>query len=348
MICLIGTIRGKILRSQRIELYGQNLILKLGLLLALSSCAFFSREVGEKRHVFNQRPTKIIWLQIPGVTINHFSLVKLTGSIVEQSIPLESALCTGRAWNHSLFEVGPSDKNIIEMQLSGSRNTRKNCSKIDYVWSDLVRYGFTSGVYHVDRDSPLSENDQMCYEKDLRNIALWRSVPNKGLKIDRASKFHHQERQKQYFLNTAYYDKSCDGKTCHGDLEKNIKTIYEDFFSKRKFHFLSIQDFSYQSFIKDQDYKAAKKYLVSILNIIEYFKKRKADNLLFLVTFVDPVEMLLPPSGKAWKKILKRVQVHPSKLHSEVLAWGAGSEKFCGIYHASEIKSKLLRAIAKD
>ena len=258
MICLIGTIRGKILRSQRIELYGQNLILKLGLLLALSSCAFFSKEVGEKRHVFNQRPTKIIWLQIPGVTINHFSLVKLTGSIVEQSIPLESALCTGRAWNHSLFEVGPSDKNIIEMQLSGSRNTRKNCSKIDYVWSDLVRYGFTSGVYHVDRDSPLSENDQMCYEKDLRNIALWRSVPNKGLKIDRASKFHHQERQKQYFLNTAYYDKSCDGKTCHGDLEKISKQFMRIFSQNVNFIFCRFRIFRIKVLLKIKTTKLQK------------------------------------------------------------------------------------------
>ena len=58
---------------------------------------------------------------------------------------------------------------------------------------------------------------------------LWRSVPNKGLKIDRASKFHHQERQKQYFLNTAYYDKSCDGKTCHGDLEKISKQFMRIF-----------------------------------------------------------------------------------------------------------------------
>lgn len=348
MIYLIGTVRGKILRLQGFDFIVQNVVLRFALLAALSSCAFFPKEVGEKRHIFSQRPTKVIWLQVPGVSINHFSLVKLSGSIIEQPIPLESALCTGRAWNYSLFEVAPSGKDTIEMQLSGSRNTKKDCQKLPYIWKDLLRYGFTSGVYHVNKSEPLNDSDQMCYEENLNDIALWRSVPTKNLKLNKDTKFHHQERNKQYYLNTAYYDKSCDEKVCHGEFEKNIKTIYEDFFAKREFHFLSIQDFSYQKFIKKQDYTAAKEYLQSLLNVVEYFRLRKADDLLFLVTFVDPVEMLLPPSGKDWKRILDKVQVHPGKLHSEVLAWGAGAEKFCGFYHTSDLKSKLLRAIAAE
>jgi hypothetical protein len=318
------------------------------MLCALTGCAFFPKEIGEKRHKFNQRPTKVIWLQVPGLSVNHFSLVKLAGSIMEEQIPLESVVCTGRAWNYSLFEVGPGAKDTIQMQLSGSRNTKTKCSQQQFIWKDLLRYGFTSGVLLRDQFGTSLAVNPMCYEDNLNDIVLWKSAPTKNLSVDKELKFHHQERKKQFYLNTAYFDKSCDDGTCHSEFEKNIKTLYEDFFAKREFHFLSVQDFTYQNFIKKQDYSKAKEYLQSLLKVIEYFKSKKRDDLLVLMTFVDPIEMLLPPSGKDWKRILDKPKTHPAKLHTEVLAWGAGSEKFCGIYHTSDLKNRILRAVASE
>lgn len=331
---------------QRFDITKLYRLLVIIVLSALTSCAFLRREIGEKPHNFNQRPTKIIIFQIPGMSINHFTMSKLASSVVEQPIPLESAVCTGRLWNYSLFDVKPSVDETLLMQLSGDRNTKRACEEKQYIWKDLVQLGFTSGLYLRDAHGLTSNSQEIsCIEKNPAGLVVWRSRPEKKLEINKELKFHFLERNKQYFLNTVYYDKSCDQTKCHSDPQKTIQSIYEDFFIKRDFHLLGIQDFTYLSYLKKGDFFAAKEYLQSVQATLNYFRSLVKEELLVLFVFSDPIELMFPPSGSEWKRFFDEIKVSPGKLQSEVLAWGASSEKFCGIYHVGNLKDRIIRAL---
>lgn len=333
--------------SQSFDIIHIRRLLQLFAMLLLTSCAFFSQEIGEKPHTFNQRPTKIIVFQVPGLSVNHFTMSKLAGSIIEQPIPLESAVCTGRLWNYSLFDVSPTPIENMEVELSGDRNSKKSCEQKSFIWKDLLKYGFTSGLYL--RDAHGSTKDQAslgCYADNPNDLVVWKSIPGKSSAAAKDLKFHFLERNKKYFLNTTYFDKSCDKKKCHSDFQKTAQTIYEDFFKQRDFHFLAVQDYTYASYLKRGDFFAAKEYLHSIQSTLNYFRSLKRDDLLLVFIFSNPIELMFPPTGKEWKRIFDRVKVNPAKMHSEILAWGASSEKFCGIYHADNLKDRILRAVS--
>lgn len=311
--------------------------------LSLTSCAFWKQEIGGKKHQFGTRPTKIVWLQLSGLSYSHFAFSKMGQSIFEKSLEIEDVTCIGKTWDYNLFNLSPDEFSTAELQLSGSRNDKVKCEEKPFIWKEMERFGFTSGLYVRNQMRSIDNREYIqCIEGEENRVVLWKSEPTKETAKE---SFHYLEKKKNYFLNYTYQDKGCRNDQCNSEFSKVVISLYENFFKRRDFFFFNVMDLSYRDLVAKKDSVQIQNYLDEVNSIIRFFKNLKDENVLLLISLIDPLEIEIPEKVSDWNNLNKNLNHARKSLQSEVYAFGASSEKFCGVYHGGEIKGKIIQGV---
>ena len=108
-----------------------------------------------------------------------------------------------------------------------------------------------------------------------------------------------------------------------------------------------IRDFSYLSALEAKDFQTAKSILSDLERSLSeaLLVAEKSNDYLVLVTSGDSRFVDMPEQGKQWyefEKLGKAAQVKRTKLTNLVLATGARSENFCGLYEDSQVFERML------
>ena len=93
-------------------------ILYLFALLFLFGCGT-SKTISRKDHLFGQRPSKIIWIQIAGLAEEQLAMLRFSSAEAIALTNMESMLCFGKAWNYNLLKVRPSARDGFLAQMVG-------------------------------------------------------------------------------------------------------------------------------------------------------------------------------------------------------------------------------------
>lgn len=109
--------------------------------------------------------------------------------------------------------------------------------------------------------------------------------------------------------------------------------------------FFIVRDFNFQNALKKKDISLAKEALQEIDRLISTIDRSKASELLIIVSGAEALPIEFPLQGKAWsdfEKSGKNIIYKTSSLMSPVLATGAMSENFCGIFDESEMMKRVI------
>ena len=57
-----------------------------------------------KKHQMGKIPTKIVWIQVAGLSSEHLAMLKFSYPTRSQKTAFEESLCHGSAWEYNLFK----------------------------------------------------------------------------------------------------------------------------------------------------------------------------------------------------------------------------------------------------
>lgn len=316
------------------------------LILILGSCAQVT-SLNLRKHQFGQLPTKIIWIQVAGFNEEHIALLKYSYPSSDSKTYFENFLCMGKAWEYNLFDLRPSYQASFISQLTGKKNVRGTCEdyNIRPIWSYMIPNGYSTGVFEGEmplQDSLIQANN--CNENNfLNNTIVWKM--NSASKINDANLFHLSEKT-NFKTSSVYYDRSCSTGECFSTFARNVEAIYNNHFKNKENHLFIIRNTKFQKAILDKNIAKAKEELGQINQIVSFFQKvaDKRTDLLVLLTSASPLGVEFPRSGREWENFeaSKKYDLHKqTKLIGTVMASGARSENFCGMYEQSEIMSRI-------
>ncbi|MGB0453526.1 MAG: hypothetical protein ACPGJV_07405 [Bacteriovoracaceae bacterium] len=286
-----------------------------------------------KKHSFGTKPKKIIWLQVAGLSSSHFAALKYVDGKTNTRVALESSQCVGKIWNYNLFKIRPSAKDQMLSQVTGTKNIEKGCPKSQKVFVDksLGDLGYELGQYRFGDESFAS-----CERFD--SSVLWMS---RSRKEKNSLEFHYQE-MGSFKLGETYNDKSCGAQGCFTDIAKNIDAIQSSYFKGKNYYFFNIQIYEYEKLLKEKNFEKALELLQQINQAISNLIKKEGEDTLVLVSTTSPIDLVFPKQGQEWSKVNSSIRRSKSNLSGEVFAFGASSEKFCGVYDSNEISHRLL------
>jgi hypothetical protein len=315
-------------------------------LLIISSCAQVS-SLNMKQHEFGILPTKIIWFQVAGLEEEQLAMLRfqLSG---ERKTAFEDSTCIGKSWNYNLYNLrNPAEASFLS-QLTGKKNIKMNCedASLRPIWNYLSGNGYNTGIFEigaVKNQSLISMN--ACADSGvefLNSLYFWsRQEAPLG-----AETFHYRE-PIQMVQNKVYYDRSCNKKDCSSTITEDLKSLYQSLKKVSSKHLMIVRDFSYLSALDKKDFVKARGILSDLeLSIADALVNAKNSNdSLVLVTSGDSRFVDMPDQGKQWYEFEKNgigAQVKRSKLMNLVMATGARSENFCGIYDDSQVFERIL------
>ena len=319
---------------------------KFLLFFIILSCAQVT-SLNLKKHQFGRLPTKIVWIQVAGLSVEHLAMLKFSYPSRNQTTAFEDSLCTGSAWEYNLYDIRPTAYNSFLSQLSGKKNVKNSCE--DYsqkpIWKYLYSKGYKIGIFEGEADYKESLiKSKACKEQSdyLREATYW--TMNKSKKKD-ANLFHVSDKG-QYKENTVYFDKSCVSGDCFTTLSRNVEGTFSKFTKNSRNYLFIVRDFNFKKKLKKRNVKVIREELNQISSTLKYFQKlaEKNTDMLVLLTTSEGYEVDFPKSGLAWKKFDKqkvKFNTRNSKLISPVFASGARAENFCGIYDQSQILSRI-------
>lgn len=300
-----------------------------------------------KKHQFGILPTKIIWFQIAGLEEEQIAMLRFQDS-GETRTSFENNACIGKTWSYNLYELRTRAESTFLSQITGKKNIKLNCDDVDNrpIWSYLAVNGYVTGIYEIaanQKQSLVSLNQ--CGEKGvvfLSSLYFWlKKEPTNG-----AQTYHYTEKI-PFMANQIFYDKTCQTKSCGSSITEDLTAIYPKFEKIAHKNMFIVRDFSYLEALEKKDFVRARHILGDLerayqlaLNSVE----KNSDHLVLLTTgdsrFVD-----LPDQGKQWFEFEKNgsnAQVKRTKLTNLVLASGARSENFCGMYESTQIFERIL------
>ena len=152
---------------------------------------------------------------------------------------------------------------------------------------------------------------------------------------------------KKYQIGKQYNDLGCKNGQCYSSFEANTQSLFKQYFEKSNNYVFMVRDYSLLEIIKKKNYKYLSERLAELNYMIEFFyqKAEKDEDLLVIVSSAESIPMELPnQGGKYWSNAINTFKFSSFKkpsLMSPILVKGAGSEKFCGIFDATEIIKKL-------
>lgn len=299
-----------------------------------------------KKHQFGKIPTKIIWIQVAGLSVEHLAMLKFSYPSRTQKTAFEQSLCHGNMWEYNLFELRPSANMGFLSQLTGKKNIKNNCSDFDKkpIWKYMTPKGYKAGIFEGEvplKSSLLASKKCSEHEDYLDDVIMWSmSKPKKG------SKTFHVNTSTAYELGKTYFDQSCSRGDCFTSFSRNVEASYKQFSRNSSNHLFVVRNFRFQKYLKQNKPLKAGEELTQINEVLNYFQKRakKRDDMLVLLTSAEAQEVDFPKSGEQWEQYIKRgrfVKRINSKLISSVFAYGARAENFCGVFEQSEVLSRI-------
>lgn len=315
-------------------------------LLAISGCAQVT-SLNMQKHEFGLLPTKIFWFQVAGLEEEQLAMLRFQYS-GERKTAFEENDCIGKSWNYNHYQLRNSPESTFLSQMTGKKNIKMTCEDAELrpIWSYLSGNGYNTGVLEIGANkgqSLASFND--CGEKGLvflSSLYFWmRKEAPTG-----ASTFHYREAV-PLVPNQFLYDRACDKQGCFSTITDDFKSIYQSFKKVSSKHLLIVRDFSYLAALEKKDFIKARGILSDLeRSLAEAIAlARSSNDYLVLVTSGDSRFVDLPDQGKGWYEFEKNgtnAQVKRTKLTNLVLATGARSENFCGIYDDSHVFERIL------
>lgn len=316
------------------------------LILFALSCAKVDT-LSLKSHDFSRRPSRVIWFQIAGFEEKHLAMLRFHLPLAQQSTSLETAECVGKIWNYNLYQLRPNAYEGFLAQLMGSKNIKNDCNDFSQrpIWNYLKLEGMKSGVFESGANSQQTLHRAWgCPETGgdfSLDLTFWRMAPPVEAEDET---FHYQDKT-IFELGKVYYDKTCRADTCHVGFFNNVKSVWQRFAGDKSKVLFIIRDFSYLNALKRKDISGAREILSEIEKAFYYFKELRGNDTLLLLTSSEVQNFEFPQEGEEWAQFEKKgnhIIFRKSDLVSTVLATGASSENFCGIYEEDEILKRVL------
>lgn len=299
-----------------------------------------------KKHVFGVSPSKIIWLQVAGLDLEHLALLRFRES-AEKVTSFERSICTGRTWAYNLFNIRNPAQASFLAQTTGKMNVQNSCedAELKPLWNYLGEEDFKTVVLENSASSSQSlESFKKCGQRGEDFLG------NSSLFLEEAA----PEGAKTFFYSDEIkitpgqitYDKSCTKKGCATNLGDNFRSIYESLKTKGK-HLFIFRDFSYLSALEKKDFIKARDILRELERSYAYALAlaQESGDTLVLLTSGETRFVSFPEQGKNWFALEKKgegASVKRTILTNLVLASGARAENFCGFFNESEIMNRIL------
>lgn len=298
-----------------------------------------------KKHQFGVQPTKIIWFQVAGLEEEQIAMLRFQEP-AERRTAFENNTCLGNTWNYNLYNLRNSAYSTFLSQLTGKKNIKQDCedSSLKPIWSYLGTNGYNTGILEVSA-SPTQSLVALssCPESTfLDNVYFWlRQAP------PAASETYIYSQNLQMKPNKFYYDRTCSAKSCDSSITDNFKAITTQMERTSPKLLFVLRDFSYLMALEQKDFVRARNILADIeraygeaLNL-----SKQSDDYLVLLTTGESKFVDMPDAGKSWYEFEKKgsgAHAKRTKLTNLVLASGARSENFCGIYEDGQVFERIL------
>lgn len=323
----------------------KNRIIRLLSFLVLAGCAQVT-SLNLRKHQFGKLPTKIVWIQVAGLSEDHLALLKYSYPSANSKTALEDSLCIGKAWEYNLYDIRPDAKSGFMSQMTGKENIKNSCE--DYslkpIWKYVTEKGYKAGVFEGEvsaQESILAANE--CSRPDfLDGLRIWK-MQKAGSKN---SNFFHAEETTEFEANKIYYDRSCLSGECFSTLSGNVSRVYESFSRNTSNYLFIVRNFKYNKFMSSGKVVSAKEELSQINKIVSYFQNiaGQRSDFLLLVTSSGAKHVSFPAKGKEWgafERSGKNFSAKKSNLMSSVFVNGARAENFCGVYKQADIMPRI-------
>jgi hypothetical protein len=303
-------------------------------------------------HNYSERPKHIVWIQVAGFSEEHLPLLRFNVSEASHKTNLEQVDCVGKMWNYNLYELRPEASKSFLSQISGSKNIKGTCEDYEKkpAWAYLQDIGYSVGILESGASKEQSlEKALSCTSNkvvDLTNTRFWKMGP--GAVVATEKTFHYQDSPEQArgaMVPGLYYDRSCQKGICYSTLSNNFKALWNLMRKDNGNTFFIVRDFNFQNALKKKDIALAKDSLLEIDRLITSIDRNKASDLLIIVSGAEALPIEYPLQGKSWsdfEKSGKNIIYKNSSLMSPVLATGAMSENFCGIFDESEMLKRII------
>lgn len=327
------------------------------LIVLILSCTKIET-IGMKDHDFSYASEMIVWIQVPGLHEEHFSLMRFNNKNADNFTSIEKSTCLGKAWNYNLFELRPESYKGFLSQMSGSSNIKGSCQDFErqYVWDILVDRGFPTVILEngtVEKESLNGLWD--CLEKDRLkdpgipfkkpHFSLFRMSKKSEVKTVAPLEFHFELGMP--LANNVYYDKSCQSGACYSSTLQNSKALYESLRKKGRKFLLIIRDFSYEKAMKEKKFSKAESILLEIEKIHDFFNRIADTDPTFSLIVSSSGSLIVdfPDQGIQWgdhELMAKGSAIKRSSLMSPIYSKGASAENLCGIYQEQEVFSRII------
>lgn len=304
-----------------------------------------------QKHQFGKIPTKIVWIQVAGLSPEHLAMLKFSYPSRDRQSAFENSLCVGSVWDYNLYSVRPDAYSGFLSQMTGKKNIKNSCSDYKHkpIWKYVAKKNYKVGIFEgeVLKKQSMSRY-QECkkakadYQKDyLDEVVLWSMN-----KVKKPKKLFHVSDIKSFNKGDVYYDKSCLNGDCFTSLSRNIEGTFAKFQKNSKNYLYIVRNFNYANLLKANKISEARSELNEINTTLAYFQKlaSKRNDMLVLLTSSETKELNFPKTGSQWSRFEKQskmLSVKNTKLISSVFASGARAENFCGIYDQSQVLSRI-------
>jgi hypothetical protein len=300
-----------------------------------------------QKHQFGKIPTKIVWMQVAGLSEEHLALLKYSYPSANIKTQFEEALCIGKTWEYTLFDLRPSAEQGFMSQMTGKKNISGSCKDYELkpVWKYLQGRGYKAGIFETEnnkKESLLAAKDCKEANKFLSNTYFWKMTP----RIPKKAELFHVGEETQYKENEVYYDRSCKSGECFSTIVSNIEKTFNTFSKNNKNYIYLIRDFKFNKLLNTDKVKAAKLHLSQLDKVISFFTEysKKNSDFMLLITSSAVKNVSFPRQGKEWQLYEKKgkfLENKKSQLISPVFVYGARAENFCGIYDQSQIMARI-------
>jgi hypothetical protein len=319
--------------------------LSLSIVFFFLSCAQVT-SLNLKKHQFGRIPTKIIWIQVGGLSPEHIALLKFEKTGTREVSSFEKSVCMGSMWNYDLYDLRPKAEKGFLSQLTGKKDLKNQCEDFRHkpIWKYLSSKNYKIGIF----ESPASRNQTLTKSNNckehidfLEDTIFWKMDSRKTKNL-----FHVNEKKSSFKAGEVYHDKSCLSGSCFTSISRNIEATYKAFQKNTNNYLYIVRNFAYMNYLKKNKIKQAKVELQEINSTLNFFQKiaeKNSDGVVRL-TSSDAIDLKLPKTGKQWASYEKNanyVRYNNNNLLSPVYAFGARAENFCGTFEQSEVLKRI-------
>ncbi len=295
-------------------------------------------KLGNNRHIINKNAQNIIWIQLPGFSEQHLTLLKFTKWNTNTGKEFENFSCYGKSWDYSLFDIRPKAGVLLNSQLSASSFEKNSCEDYKNLpFYQSPKFLESSKILIEEGKSNFLISDKLDCNKSswLKNVFY---LARNNSNIASAKKFHATNSKS--LDNGIYQDQSCLKDKCFSSLPAVIDSLESRLFNDN-FVFI-YRNYNYLNHLEKKDYKSAESVLVEVEEFLSHIKTHYSlKNTLVLLTSGATVNLDFPFQGRDWGNLEYTTQTSKRDLLSSVFAFGASAEKFCGIQEASDLARKL-------